>query len=296
MSRVVNALSVDVEDYFMVSAFETRVPKAQWPAYESRVVQNTEKLLALFDEFQARATFFVLGWVGEKYPDLVRTIASRGHEVACHGYFHRLIYDQTPEEFRQDVRRAKEALERACGRPVIGYRAPSFSIVESTPWAWDILREVGFQYDASLLPAAHARGGLPGAPRVPFRKNGLGEFPMSTMEIAGLRFPFSGGGYFRLMPYALVRWGIQRLNRQGIPAVVYLHPWEFDPDQPRLKGKAVDTFKHYVNIRRAEKKLRRLLSDFSFRPVHDVLNAALAPAANSANVPEVPSLKTLYNG
>jgi polysaccharide deacetylase family protein (PEP-CTERM system associated) len=280
-----NAMSVDVEDYFMVSAFERFVPKDRWEACESRVVRNTEKVLSLLQERDVRATFFVLGWVGERYPGLVGKIRSQGHEVACHGYDHRLVYNQTPQEFRRDVRTAKRILEEASGGAVVGYRAPSFSIVEETRWALEILSEEGFHYDASVLPGVHARGGMPGADRFPGRIGGLREFPMSTLHLAGLNFPFSGGGYFRLLPYRFIRWGIGACHRQGQSAIVYVHPWEFDPAQPRFRVGALAGFKHYVNLHKTEEKFRRLLSEFRFGTVRDVLADALAASENPAPSP-----------
>lgn len=266
-----NALTFDVEDYFMVSAFDGAVPKSAWDGYESRVAANTGRILDLLRERGVKATFFFLGWVGERHPALVRRVREEGHEVACHGYWHRLVYDQTPAEFREDVRRAKRVLEDASGAPVTGYRAPSFSIVKETLWALPILREEGFLYDASFFPAPHARGGMQEAPRWPHRVDGLAEFPMSVLTLGSRAFGFSGGGYFRLFPYGLIRWGVRRCHREGLPAMVYLHPWELDPDQPRMKGRPADVFKHYVNLRQTEKKLRALLGDFRFSTARDVL-------------------------
>lgn len=268
---VLNALTIDVEDYYMVSAFEPSVPKSDWGKYESRVVGNTERVLSLLDETGVRATFFTLGWIGERFPELVRRVARAGHEVACHGYDHQLLYNMTQDQFRQDVRRAKKILEDACGAPVLGYRAPSFSVVASTRWALHILAEEGFKYDSSVLPARHARGGLAGAERFPHRLNGLVEFPMSTMRVAGTTLPFSGGGYFRLFPYGLVASGLRECNRQGRPAITYLHPWEFDPEQPRMPGRWFDRFKHYANLGRTAGKLKRLIGDFRFGTAREVL-------------------------
>ncbi|MGQ0645182.1 MAG: XrtA system polysaccharide deacetylase [Elusimicrobiota bacterium] len=272
---MLNALTFDVEDYFMASAFEPVVSKADWERLPGRVAANTRKILGMLDGSGSRATFFVVGWVAEKHPDLVKDIQAGGHEVACHGYHHRLIYEQGPDEFRRDLRRAKQALESAAGRPVEGYRAPSFSIVEETPWAWSILREEGFLYDASVFPAPHARGGLAGAPAHPHRRDGLAEFPMSVVSWAGKNFPFSGGGYFRLLPYALIRRGIQACNRAGRPAILYLHPWELDPGQPRLPAGRLDRFKHYLNLSGTEGKLRRALADFRFDTARNVLTEGL---------------------
>jgi len=280
-----NAMSVDVEDYFMVSAFERLIPKDRWEACESRVVCNTEKVLCLLQEKNVRATFFVLGWVGERYPGLVRDIRSQGHEVACHGYDHRLVYHQTPEEFRRDVRTAKRILEEASGAAVVGYRAPSFSIVKETRWALEILNQEGFHYDASVLPGFHTRGGMPGANRFPGWIDGLREFPMSTVRLSGRSFPFSGGGYLRLLPYRFVHWGIEACHRLNQPAIVYVHPWEFDPEQPRVQVGAIPRFKHYVNLNKTEEKFQQLLSDFPFGTVQDVLAEALAGSGEPAPWP-----------
>jgi len=288
MSTITHALSIDLEDYFMVSAFEPFVPKSSWGQFESRIERNTNKVLSLLEEGGAKATFFTVGWVGEKYPALVRRIRSLGHEIASHGYHHQLIYDQTPDEFRADVRRTKQLLEDASGTAVVGYRAPSFSVVERTRWALQILKEEGYRYDASILPAAHARGGMKEFGRFPCSVNGLFEFPMSTFQMGKKRFPFSGGGYFRLFPYSIIRAGIRRCAAEHQPAVVYLHPWEFDPDQPRLSGSWKDRFKHYLNLRSTEPKFRRLLSDFRFGTVQDVLRQfpGFAPAESEAQLAE----------
>lgn len=278
MPVVVNALTVDVEDYFMASAFEPAVPKGEWARLPSRVVPNTEKILDILAAARVRATFFTLGWVAERFPALLRRMAAEGHEVACHGHDHRLIYRQTPAEFRLDVRRAKAALEDAAGVPVRGYRAPSFSLVPDTRWALDVLAEEDFAYDASLLPARHARGGIPDGRRFPFRwQNGLAELPMSVFPVAGTALPFSGGGYMRLLPVPVIRWGIRACHRRGGPAVVYLHPWELDPGQPRLPAPPLDRFRHYLNLRGTEAKFRALLEGFRWDSAASVLEAALGP-------------------
>ncbi|MBV9080320.1 MAG: DUF3473 domain-containing protein, partial [Elusimicrobia bacterium] len=233
---MLNALSIDVEDYFMVSAFESKVSRNDWTRYESRVERNTLRILDMLDEHGARATFFTVGWVAEKHPSLIREIHRRGHELACHGYFHSLVYNLTAEEFRGDLRRTRKAIEAAGAGPVIGFRAPSFSVVERNMWALDILLKEGFKYDASIMPAKHARGGLRGADRYPHWIHGLAEFPMSTAKLFGKTLPFSGGGYFRLFPYQLIKFGMEQSNKRGKPAIVYVHPWEFDPDQPRIEA------------------------------------------------------------
>jgi polysaccharide deacetylase family protein (PEP-CTERM system associated) len=269
-------MTVDVEDYFHVSAFESSVPRSQWPSLESRVVRNTTRLLELFERANVRATFFVLGWVAERYPALVKNIVDAGHELASHGYAHRLIYDQSPAEFRDDLRRSRAALSAATDAPVYGYRAPSFSITPRSLWAFDVIREEGFLYDASVFPIRHDRYGLPSAPRhihTLERESGtLLECPGSTVRVAGVNLPVAGGGYFRLLPYAWSRWGIARLNRrEGRPAIFYLHPWEIDPDQPRLPGSLVSRLRHYSNLHKTESRLRRLMSEFRFAPLGQVL-------------------------
>jgi len=274
--QIINAMTVDVEDYFHVSVFDGIVPRSQWDRLESRVCRNTERLLDLLAEHGVRATFFVLGWVAERHPSLVARIAAAGHEVASHGYGHRLVYDQTPSAFRDDVRRAKALLEQASGMAVNGYRAPSYSIVPRSLWALDVLIEEGHTYDASIFPIRHDRYGIPVSARHPYaidRANGrLIEVPASTAQAAGTNFPIAGGGYFRLLPYGWTRWGIQRVNHtERRPVIFYLHPWEIDPDQPRLKVGLLGRFRHYRNLDRTETRLRALMRDFAFAPLEVVL-------------------------
>jgi polysaccharide deacetylase family protein (PEP-CTERM system associated) len=275
-----NAMTVDVEDYFHVSVFDKTVPRTDWEGLESRVVTNTERLLDLFDEYAVRSTFFVLGWVAERHPALVRSIAGRGHELASHGYAHRLVYEQTPDAFRDDVRRSKSLIEDVSGRPVNGYRAPSFSVTEQSLWALDVLLEEGYRYDASIFPIRHDRYGIPDAPRWPHamaRAGGsLFEVPGSTVRLGGTNLPVAGGGYFRILPYAWTRWGIRRVNREGQPAVFYLHPWEIDPRQPRLPAGLLGRFRHYRNLHLTEARLRSLMRDFSFGPLEAVLAGCAA--------------------
>jgi polysaccharide deacetylase family protein (PEP-CTERM system associated) len=271
-----NAMTVDVEDYFHVSVFEKTVPRQRWESMESRVVSNTERLLDLFDEHGVQGTFFVLGWVAERYPSLVREIAARGHELASHGYGHRLVYDQTPDVFRADVRKAKALIEDTSGQRVNGYRAPSFSVTEQSLWALDVLLEEGYRYDASIFPIRHDRYGIPDAPRWPHAMSRVGgslfEVPGSTVRLAGTNLPVAGGGYFRILPYAWTRWGIRHLNRtEGQPAVFYLHPWEIDPTQPRLHTSVLGQFRHYRNLHRTEARLRSLMRDFNFGSLQAVL-------------------------
>jgi len=284
---IVNAMSIDVEDYFHVSVFDGIVPRSSWADMESRVVSNTDRLLDIFDEFEVRSTFFVLGWVGERHPQLVKRIAERGHEVASHGYAHRLVYDQTRAAFRDDVRRAKLLLEDASGRPVVGYRAPSYSITPRSLWALDVLIEEGYQYDSSIFPIRHDRYGIPVSDRRPYRidrKSGaLIEVPGSTTQVASVNLPVAGGGYFRILPYWWTRWGMARVNeREQRPAVFYLHPWEIDPEQPRLHAGRLSQFRHYRNLHDTENRLRHLLSDFRFDTMQSlVTNARLTLAQDS---------------
>jgi polysaccharide deacetylase family protein (PEP-CTERM system associated) len=273
---MLNALTVDVEDYFQVSAFDGVVPRSQWDRLERRVVANTHRLLDLFDSAGVRATFFVLGWVSEREPALVRAIADRGHEIASHGYGHRLLYEQDARLFADDLKRARQSIEDASGRVVLGYRAPSFSITAGSQWALDVLAEQGYACDASVYPIRHDRYGLPGAARHPYVEQRAGrrlvEAPGTTVQVGGLVLPAAGGGYFRLYPYSLTRWAIRRVNvRDRQPAIVYVHPWEVDPDQPRVRVGLGTRLRHYVNLRRTEPRLRRLVREFRFAPLADVL-------------------------
>jgi len=276
---VVNAMSVDVEDYFQVSAFDTVVPRGGWDQMESRVVRNTERLLAIFDEHDVRGTFFVLGWVAERFPELLRSIAGRGHEMASHGYGHGLVYDQSRDAFREDIRRSKAVIEAACGAQVRGYRAPSFSITMRSLWALDVLIDEGFEYDASIFPIHHDRYGIPSSPRHPYRiergARSLVETPGSTTSWGPFNMPVAGGGYFRILPYAWTKWGIARINRrEGQPAIFYIHPWEIDPEQPRMGASRLSTFRHYRNLDQTEIRLRRLLNDFRFDTVCALVDSA----------------------
>lgn len=272
-----NALTFDVEEYFHAEAFARVLRPEEWPTLESRVVATTERLLDILDRERIRATFFVLGWVAERHPSLVREIASLGHEIGCHGYGHQMISRLTREEFERDVTRAKAALEDATGRLVIGYRAPTFSVMRDTLWSLDVLCEAGFRYDSSIFPILHDRYGIPDAPRFPHRMkapNGceLTEFPLSTVLVLGRRVPVAGGGYFRLFPYALTRRAIARINaHEARPAMIYLHPWEIDPDQPRLPVGPLTRFRHLVNVGKTEARLGRLLADFTWAPAAEVL-------------------------
>ena len=271
----VNAMTVDVEDYFQVSAFDAVVSRSSWESRESRVSANTDRLIDLFAAANVKATFFVLGWVADRFPGLIRRIVAEGHELASHGYEHRLVYSQTSREFRDDVRNSRFALEQAGGCPVVGYRAPSFSIVNDSLWALDVLIEEGFLYDSSIYPIRHDRYGIPGWTRGVHRvERGAGsiwELPGSTVRLGSANLPIGGGGYFRLLPYGWTRHGIARLNAAGEPAIFYLHPWEIDPEQPRIAAGRVSSFRHYRNLARTEPRLRRLLGEFPFGRVCDVL-------------------------
>jgi polysaccharide deacetylase family protein (PEP-CTERM system associated) len=271
---ILNALTVDVEDYFHVSGFEHIVHRDQWDDFESRIVGSTHRILRVLDRASVRATFFVLGWVADKHPDLVRTIHAAGHEIACHSYWHRLIYQQTPAEFRADLRRARDLLQDIIGARVTAYRAPSFSITRQSLWALDILIEEGFFFDSSIYPTHHDRYGIAGAPHEPHQivrpAGTLWEFPMAIYHFLGYPLPVGGGGYFRLYPYAFTHHALHAINDQGRPFAAYLHPWELDPEQPRLRPGQMRAFRHYVNLHRTEKRLERLLEDFRLGTLSEV--------------------------
>ena len=273
-----NALTVDVEDYFQVAALAEAVDRKDWPTMEYRVEANTDQLLQLFERRNVRATFFTLGWVAERSPDLVRRIQKAGHEIASHGYSHQLVYNQSPEVFREETRKSKQLLEDITGEPINGYRAASYSITAKSRWALDILCEEGFTWDSSIFPVHHDRYGMPGTPHQPYLLEApeggtLREFPLSTCPVGNYRMPIAGGGYFRLYPYALSRWGLGKINRAGQPFIFYLHPWEIDTGQPRLKVKAFSRFRHYNNLDKCMNRLERLLADFRFGSVSDVMDA-----------------------
>ena len=283
---MLNAITVDVEDYYHVAAFESVVRCECWNQYESRVVRNTDRILDIFDTYKTKATFFVLGHVAERHPALVRTIHSRGHEIASHGYSHRRIYAQTPQQFREETRRARKFVEDLIGQSIIGYRAASYSIVRESLWALDILAEEGFRYDSSIFPIRHDNYGIPDHTRFfsHFNLNGsdpIAEIPLSTIRLMGVNLPVAGGGYLRILPYWVTKLALLHLNRyEQQPAVVYFHPWEIDPDQPRIHGGFKSRFRHYTNLRGMERKVHRLLSSFSFAPIREVYAARLnMPAA-----------------
>jgi polysaccharide deacetylase family protein (PEP-CTERM system associated) len=295
MDAVVNAMTVDVEDYFHVSVFDGVIPRSRWDTLECRVERNTDRLLGIFAETHVRATFFVLGWVAERYPALVARIAAQGHEIASHGFAHRLVYDLTPSMFRDDIRRSKVVIENAAGVRVKGYRAPSYSITPRSLWALDVLIEEGFQYDASIFPIHHDRYGIPLSPRAPYQLDrsagAILEAPASTVRWGLLNMPVAGGGYFRILPYAWTRWGIARINTtERRPAIFYLHPWEIDPNQPRLPAGAMSRFRHYRNLHKTEQRLRQLIADFRFAPMSSVLPAATLEHVPATVGPALPYL------
>ena len=312
---MLNVLTIDVEDYFQVSAFEGCVSRDCWDNYQLRVEVNTVRILDLLDEFAVRASFFVLGWVAERKPSLVKEIAARGHEVASHGYGHRRVSTQTRQEFRDDIRRSKMILEDLTATEVSGYRAPSYSVSKNTLWAFDELLDAGYSYDSSVFPIRHDLYGIPDWPRFHFTvervadslwepassergknsswcgKGGVSldqihsqlasetrslvEVPITTLKIAGRSIPISGGGYFRFFPYAVTKWGLNRINRfEGRPFVFYIHPWEIDRDQPRMAGASLKArFRHYLNLARTEERFRSLLADFMFIPMKNFVEA-----------------------
>jgi polysaccharide deacetylase family protein (PEP-CTERM system associated) len=263
-ATVVNALTIDVEDYFQVSAFAPRIPRSEWPTRECRVERNVDRILAMLDQHGTHATFFTLGWVAERYPALVRRIVAEGHELASHGYGHERASDQTETAFFADINLAKLILEDLAGQEVKGYRAPSFSIGARNLWAFDCLERAGYRYSSSIYPIRHDHYGMPEAPRHAHSVGGLLEIPATTLRFLNRNWPASGGGYFRLMPYGLSRWMLRRINHvDKLTAVFYFHPWEIDPDQPRSRDISSKTrFRHYVNIHRMEARLQRLLGDF----------------------------------
>jgi polysaccharide deacetylase family protein (PEP-CTERM system associated) len=300
----VNALTVDVEDYYQVSAFERQIPREDWDNYPGRVVDNTRRILEALARHNTKATFFVLGWVADRSPQLIREIDAAGHETGSHGYWHRLIYEQSPAEFRSDVRQSRTAIEQAIGRPVSAYRAPSFSVTRQSLWALETLVEEGFRIDSSIFPIRHDRYGIAGALRHPHvvetPAGAIVEFPATTARFGRVNLPISGGGYFRLAPYRVTATLLKRVNhRENRPFAFYTHPWEFDPEQPRLAaGSRQSRFRHYVNLRSTAAKFDRLLSRFAFGTISESLRrcgieiAAAEPtscACGSAQRAELPA-------
>lgn len=275
---ILNAFTVDVEDFYQVSAFESFIARDSWESYPQRVLDSAPVLLDLLDEFETKGTFFILGWIARRHPDLVREIARRGHEIGFHSGSHALIYNMTQDEFRTDLRDGKRFLEDLVGQPVRAFRAPSFSITKKSLWALDILADEGFMYDSSVFPVYHDRYGIPDAQREIYRHDTatgeLWEFPPSVATFGKLNLPVSGGGYFRLYPYALSKCFLNHiLRKEGRPFVFYVHPWEVDPGQPRLPfGTRATQFRHRVGLSRNLSKLRKLLHDFSFSTLSTVIN------------------------
>jgi len=264
-SGILNALTVDVEDYFQVSAFEGSIARSQWDTLPCRIERNVDRILSLLDEHRTKATFFTLGWIAKRYPALVRKIGAAGHEVASHGFSHFRSSDQMPDAFSTDIREAKALLEDLCGSEVRGYRAPSFSVGPRNPWAFECIAEAGYRYSSSVYPIRHDHYGAPSSPRFAHEVvPGLLELPVATVRFLSMNMPAGGGGYFRLLPYAVSRWSLQRIHRvDAQPAMFYFHPWELDPDQPRVDGVSARTkFRHYLNLNRTEARLARLLRDF----------------------------------
>ncbi|MBL8472267.1 MAG: DUF3473 domain-containing protein [Rhodocyclaceae bacterium] len=272
---VVNAFTVDVEDYFQVSALAPYIPRTRWEAIPCRVERNTDRILELLDVHGARATFFTLGWVAERHPQLVQRIVAGGHELASHGYAHLRASDQTRQEFLDDIVRAKQVLEQIGGVAVSGYRAPSFSIGAGNLWALDCLREAGYRYSSSIYPVRHDHYGMPDAPRFRYQsRDGLLELPVTTVRVGARNWPAGGGGWFRLLPYGISSWCISRVNRiDRQPAIFYFHPWEIDPQQPRVGGLDPKTrFRHYVNLGRMEGRVERLLREFRWGRMDQVFS------------------------
>lgn len=297
---MLNALTIDVEDYFQVHAFSKTIRVEDWPRYECRVERNTSRILDILSKYDIRATFFILGWVAERYPDLVRKIAEQRHEIASHGYCHELVGNQTPDEFRADVAKTKQVLEGITGKEVTGYRASTYSITKRTSWALRVLAEEGYKYDSSIFPVHHDVYGFPEAPRFPFKvsfnghannplpfrlpktpstwmgegrdEGDLWEFPISTVRLLGQNLPVAGGGYFRLLPYWLTSKSLKHINDGGNAFIFYVHPWEFDPGQPRINGAPLKArFRHYLNLEKVENRFLSLLQDFQFAAVRDVI-------------------------
>lgn len=283
---ITNFLTIDVEDYYHVSAFENISPPATWPSRESRVERNTDSVLSILDEHDVKATFFILGWVAERFPQITKRIAAQGHEIASHGYLHQRVALQNRSDYRDDIRRSKQLLENQIGREIKGYRAPSYSITRQTDWAFDELLEAGYKYDSSIFPMKHDYYGIPDWPRfsgyavkqdsrwIPSQlpdpsEKSIREIPITTLRLGQKNLPIAGGGYFRLLPYATTRWGLRRINKlEKQPFVFYLHPWEFDPQQPRMKGcGSKSRFRHYLNLRKTQGRFVRLLNDFRFCPL-----------------------------
>jgi polysaccharide deacetylase family protein (PEP-CTERM system associated) len=288
---VVHALSFDVEEHFQVAAFWSTMRRNHWDDYESRVERNVERILSILSLHEIRATFFVLGWIAQKHRGLVKAIARSGHEIASHGFGHELITSQTPNLFREDIRNSKDLLEDIIGGPIHGYRAPSFTITTETQWALPILVEEGYVYDSSIFPIQHDRYGMPGANpwchRLATIAGPLWEVPPSTVKVGPVRLPVAGGGYFRLYPYRILRNLLKRTAAEGHPLIMYLHPWELDPDQPRMEGSSMSMFRHYLNLQKTEARLHQLVTDFKFTSIREAVDAVGMVCASKESLLEV---------
>lgn len=272
---MLNALTIDLEDWYQ-GLTSTGVRIDHWNSYEDRVVESSEHLLELFAAAGIKTTFFVLGYVADQFPELIKTIANSGHEIGLHSYYHRKVTNLTPEQFQDDLKKGLSAVESASGQKVVGYRAPMFSINQTRIWALEILRDTGFLYDSSIFPIRNIYYGFPNAPRFPFfpiKGDTFVEFPMSTVRFMGVNWPVAGGFYLRLYPYQLFKRGLQSINREGNPAIIYLHPWDIDPDHPRPNPTLREQFTHYYNLHTAEEKLGNLLRDFKFGPLRNLLDS-----------------------
>lgn len=277
--KIKNAFTVDVEDYFQVEALSEKVNRKDWGKFESRVEKNTDVIMSILDENNISGTFFILGWVAKRHPNIVKNISDAGHEIASHGMSHQLIYNQSPEVFRNETRDSKKLIEDLCQKEVIGYRAATYSITKKSLWALDILAEEGFKYDSSIFPMRHDRYGIPDINPLPHlltTPNGLNlvEFPITTVKTKHLTLPVAGGGYFRIFPYMYTRWGLKRTNKNNQPFVFYIHPWEVDPEQPRVDGlSTLSKFRHYSNLKICHKRLEKLTRDFDFTTMDKVLSS-----------------------
>ena len=274
MTQAINAMTVDVEDYFHVSAFEENITRADWASLELRVERNTYRLLELFEQYNVKSTFFTLGWVAERYPQLINRIISEGHELACHGYEHIRVTEQTPDQFRTDIIRTKKILEDLGGKEILGYRAASYSINTENLWAHDILAEEGFKYSSSVYPVKHDLYGIPDAPRFsyqPIKGSDFLEIPISTIKFGQKNIPCGGGGFFRFYPYMFSKWAFHHINSSNQSAIFYCHPWEIDPKQPRQEGLNFKTkFRHYLNLHKMEQRISCLLTDFNWDTMENV--------------------------
>ena len=283
-----HSLSFDVEEHFQVSAFWSEARRCQWDQLESRVESNTRRITDILAQNNTRATFFVLGWVAERHPALVKDLARAGHEIASHGYGHELVTAQTPDQFRRDVRKAKNILEDLTGKPILGYRAPSFSITAETLWALSILVEEGHLYDSSIYGRFRRFGRAVGHEThysIDTSANRIVEVSPSTLKVCGFQLPVAGGGYFRLFPYAASRMFLRQLEKRGAKLVIYVHPWEIDPDQPRMNGPLLSRFRHYLNLHKTADRLRCLLQDFRFAPIREVIGPLTQMCRERAGVP-----------